>query len=208
MDRDSWNERYRDKDYLYGTEPNDFLRAEVGQIPKGRVLCLAEGEGRNAVFLAKLGYEVTGVDFSAAGLRKAEALAKNHGVKLRLIEADLATFDLGIDRWHGIVSMWAHTPLPVRQRLHAAVVGALQVGGAFVLEAYRPEQLAFGTGGPKDVTMLPSVAGLRAELVGLDLVIARNANRDVREGTKHGGPSATVQVVGIRKSPGGTLHSE
>ena len=199
MDRDSWNARYRDGDYLYGTEPNDFLRAEVGRIPKGRVLCLAEGEGRNAVFLAKLGYEVTGVDFSDAGLRKAEALAKNHGVELQLIEADLATFELGTDRWEGIVSMWAHTPLAVRQRVHAAVPHALVAGGAFVLEAYRPEQIAFGTGGPKDVTMLPTVAGLQSELAGLDLVIARDANRDVREGTKHGGPSATVQVVGIRR---------
>ena len=199
MDRDSWNARYRDGDYLYGTEPNDFLRAEVGRIPKGRVLCLAEGEGRNAVFLAKLGYEVTGVDFSATGLRKAETLAKSHGVKLRLIEADLATFDLGIERWHGIVSMWAHTQLPVRQRIHAAVSRALIAGGAFVLEAYRPEQLAFGTGGPKDVTMLPTIAALQAELAGLELVIARDVNRDIREGTKHGGPSATVQLVGIRR---------
>ncbi len=194
-----WDERYRTGEFVYGTEPNDFLRDEVARIPKGRVLCLAEGEGRNAVFLAGLGYDVTGVDFSAEGLRKAERLARERGVALTLIEADLATFDLGVDRWTGIVSMWAHTPSVVRRRLHADVARALVPGGVFVLEAYRPEQIALGTGGPKNPDMLPTLAQLRDELAGLELVIARETDRDVREGAGHGGPSATVQVVAIRR---------
>jgi SAM-dependent methyltransferase len=194
-----WDERYAGSDYAYGAEPNDFLRAEVGRIPPGRVVCVAEGEGRNAVFLATLGYEVTAVDFSAQGLRKAAQLAHGRGVALTLIEADLATFELGAEAWSGVVSIFAHTPPVVRQRLHAAVPRALQAGGAFVLEAYRPEQLALGTGGPKDAAMMPTLAGLRGELAGLELVVAREADREIHEGRFHGGPSATVQVVGIRR---------
>ncbi len=193
-----WDERYRKDGYYYGTEPNDFLRAEAARIPKGAVLCLAEGEGRNAVYLAGLGYTVTAVDFSAEGLRKAEALAKQRGVEVTLVEADLAAFDLGTDAWSGIVSMWAHTRPEVRGRLHRDVARALVPGGVFILEAYRPEQLAFGTGGPADITMLPSLAMLRTELASLELVIAREVERDIQEGTKHVGMSATVQVVGIR----------
>lgn len=194
-----WDERFRGTEYVYGVEPNDFLREQVSHIPPGPVLCLAEGEGRNAVFLAGLGYTVSAVDFSAEGLRKAERLARARGVEVTLIEADLATFELGESAWSGIVSIWAHTPSAVRRRVHAAVVTALQVGGAFVLEAYRPEQIAFGTGGPSDPDRLPTLSGLREELAGLELVVAREANREIHEGRKHIGPSATVQVVGIKR---------
>src|SRR5690606_8149969 len=129
------------------------------------VLCLAEGEGRNAVFLAGRGHAVAAVDFSAEGLRKARQLASERNVDIETIEADLATFDLGTDAWSGIVSIWAHTPSVVRRRIHAAVPAALAPGGVFVLEAYRPEQLGYGTGGPSDPDMLPTLAGLREELV-------------------------------------------
>ena len=163
------------------------------------MLCVAEGEGRNAVFLAELGHQVTAVDFSAEGLRKAEQLARSRGVELTLIEADLAMFELGTDAWSGIVSIFAHTPPAVRQRVHAAVAHALRADGVFVLEAYRPEQLALGTGGPKDPAMMPTLAGLRTELAGLQLVVGREVDREIHEGLLHGGPSATVQVVAIRR---------
>ena len=200
MSNPFWDERFAGDEYLYGTEPNDFLRAEVARIPKGPVVCLAEGEGRNAVFLASLGYTVTAVDFSVQGLRKAEALAKQRGVELTLVEADLASFELGVDAWTGIVSMWAHTVPAIRGRLHRDASHALRVGGAFVLEAYRPEQLAYDTGGPKDPAMLPSLELLYRELKPLELVVARETERDIREGTKHVGMSATVQVVAVRRA--------
>lgn len=195
-----WDERYADAAYKYGTEPNDLVRDEVSRIPPGRVLCLAEGEGRNAVFLASRGYEVTAVDYSRVGLDKAERLAHERGVRIELIEADLATFDLGSSAWNGIVSIWAHTPPEIRRRVHAAIPMALRPGGIFILEAYRPAQLALGTGGPKDVAMLPSLGDLRAELAGLELLVAREADREIHEGAGHSGPSATVQVVGRRQA--------
>lgn len=194
-----WNERYRGDGYAYGTEPNDFLRAEAGRIARGKVLCLAEGEGRNAVFLAGLGHQVTAVDYAAEGLRKAAGLARERGVELATVEADLATFELGDGAWSGIVSIWAHTPPDVRRRVHAAIARALAPGGTFVLEAYRPEQIALGTGGPKDPAMMPTLAQLRDELVGLELVVARESDREIDEGPFHRGPSATVQVVGVRR---------
>lgn len=200
MSKQTWDERYASEDYAYGTEPNEFVRAQAAHIPKGRVLCLAEGEGRNAVYLAGLGHEVTAVDYSAAGLRKAERLARERGVSLNLVEADLATFDLGHDAWTGIVSIFAHTPRPVRARLHAAIPLALRPGGVLILEVYRPEQIAHGTGGPKDVALLPTLAELTTDLAALELVIARDAERDIHEGRFHTGPSATVQIVARRRA--------
>jgi SAM-dependent methyltransferase len=193
-----WDQRYGSDEYAYGMEPNDFLRAEAHRIPPGPVLCLAEGEGRNAVFLAGLGHAVTAVDLSIEGLRKAERLAKRDGVTLELIQADLATFDLSLDRWSGIVEIFAHVPPPVRRRVHAQIPVALRPGGCLVVETYRPEQLALGTGGPKELTLLSSLAELREELGSLELVVAREANRDIHEGRFHDGPGATVQIVGLR----------
>ena len=195
-----WDERYAGDEYAYGVEPNDFLRAEAHRIPPGPVLCLAEGEGRNAVFLAGLGHQVTAVDLSAEGLRKAEQLARRAGVTLELIHADLATFALGLDRWSGIVEIFMHLPAAVRRRVHAQIPLALRAGGCLVLESYRPEQLALGTGGPKDASLLPTLADLRDELRPLELVVARDVDREIHEGQFHAGPSATVQIVGFGES--------
>lgn len=195
-----WDERYGTDEYAYGVEPNDFLRAEAHRIPPGPVLCLAEGEGRNAVFLAGLGHQVTAVDLSSEGLRKAERLSQRRNVTIELVQADLATFDLGLDRWSGIVEIFAHVPPPVRQRLHVQIPRALRVGGCHVLETYRPEQLALGTGGPKEPSLLSTLAELREQLGALDLVVAREAHRDIHEGRFHDGPSATVQIVGVRSA--------
>ncbi|HEU4735352.1 MAG TPA: class I SAM-dependent methyltransferase [Kofleriaceae bacterium] len=200
MSRQMWDERYAAQDYTYGMEPNDLVRDEAHRIPEGRVLCLAEGEGRNAVFLARLGYQVTAVDFSSVGLRKAERLAREREVSIEIIEADLARFDLGTGLWSGIVSIFAHTLPEIRRRVHAAIPAALCPGGILILEAYRPRQLELGTGGPKDVALLPTLDELRTELAGLELLIARETDREIHEGRAHSGPSATVQVVGRRRT--------
>jgi SAM-dependent methyltransferase len=198
-----WDQRYGEDGFAYGTDPNDFLAAHATRaLPAGgEVLCLAEGEGRNAVFLARMGYRVTGVDASAVGLAKARALAAQHGVEVETVVADLADYDLGVARWDGIVSIWCHTPSALRTRLHRAVVAALRPGGALLLEAYTPRQLDFKTGGPPVADMMMTLAGLRDELAGLDLEVGEEKVRAVHEGRYHHGDSAVVQVV-ARKPAG------
>lgn len=197
-----WNERYADAFTAYGTAPNDWLREVADRIPKGPVLCLAEGEGRNAVWLAERGHEVTGVDQSDVGLANAQRLAKERGVTLRTVAADLAEFDLGEAKWTGIVSIWAHTPPAIRVPLHAACVRALRPGGAFVLEAYSPKQLHRpGLGGPpteEHLPMMMTVEGLTSELAGLRLERCAEVDRDIDEGKFHQGPSTTVQVLAFK----------
>lgn len=191
-----WDERYGgNADYVYGTEPNDFLREHADTFPAGRVLCLAEGEGRNAVFLAAHGYAVTGVDFSREGLRKAAALAATQRVTLDLVEADLAEYEPPEATFSAVVSSWLHLPPEVRTIVHARALRALVPGGMFLLEAYTPAQLRHGTGGPKDVALLYSCDLLLPDFVGCDLLIARELEREVHEGTLHGGMSAVVQIL-------------
>lgn len=194
-----WNERYADAFAAYGTDPNDFLRAVADRIPDGPVLCLAEGEGRNAVFLAQRGHAVTAVDQSQVGLANAARLAAERGVRIETVAADLADFDLGDARWAGIVSIWAHVPPVIRGPLHAACVRALRPGGALVLEAYTPEQLDRpGRGGPPVAELMMTPDALRAELAGLDFERCAAVERDVQEGRYHTGPSATVQVLAFK----------
>jgi len=191
-----WDERYAGEGFFYGTEPNDFLREHAAEIPAGgRVLCLAEGEGRNAVFLAGLGFSVVALDQSAVGLRKALSLAEARGTLITTRQANLDGFRIEHSSWDAIVSIWCHLPTALRATVHGQVVDGLKPGGVFLLEAYRPEQLKFGTGGPKSVDMMPTLAQLRDELSGLEFVHAAELERDVHEGQGHSGHSAVVQVL-------------
>ena len=195
-----WDERYAEPGWAYGTEPNDFLRAVAPRLPRGRTLCLADGEGRNGVHLATLGHDVTAMDLSAIGLAKAERLAAERGVRITTVVADLAEFRIEPAAWDAIVSIFVHQPGAVRGPLHRAVVSGLRPGGAFALEAYAPRQVEFGTGGPDDPDRLPPLETLIAELEGLDWEIAREVERDVIEGRCHTGRGAVAQMLGWRRT--------
>jgi SAM-dependent methyltransferase len=192
-----WDEKFASDAWVYGQEPNDFLR-ELAPRLSGPVLCLGEGEGRNAVFLAQRGLSVTAVDASPVGLAKARRLAAARGVHVETCACDLADFELGQARWGAIVSIWCHTPTRLREQVHRRVVDALAPGGRFVLEAYTPRQLAFQTGGPKSPDLLVEPEALRRELAGLELERLEELERDVQEGTLHQGRSAVVQAVARR----------
>lgn len=191
-----WDERYAGEGFFYGSEPNDFLRAHAKAISaSGRVLCLGEGEGRNAVFLAGLGHSVVALDQSEVGLAKALQLARSRRVSISIQPADLESHQIDPGQWDAIVSIWCHLPSALRSKVHSQVVSGLTPGGVYLLEAYRPEQLSFGTGGPKSADMLPTLNQLRTELTGLAFEHAAELERDVLEGQGHSGRSAVVQVL-------------
>ncbi len=190
----TWDERYAEPEFAYGDAPNDYLVSR-GLRLQGPVLCLAEGQGRNAVYLATLGLEVTAVDQSAVGLACAEQLAAQHGVTIQTAVADLGAYDLGEERWGAIVSIFAHVPAVVRRALHGRIAAALKPGGLFLLEAYRPEQLGLGTGGPQNLALMMSLAELREELTGLEWLTGEEVERDIHEGVYHNGLSRTIQLI-------------
>lgn len=194
----NWDERFSASEYVYGTEPNDFLRANAHRIPPGPVLCIGDGEGRNGVHVATLGHDVTSVDGSAVGLEKARRLAASRGVALRTIHADLADYVVEEGAWAGIVSIFCHLHQDLRARVHASVVRGLAPGGVFLLEAYTPRQLDLGTGGPSSEEYLMTPDGLEAELAGLRLDRCEELRRPVVEGLVHTGEAAVVQVVAVK----------
>jgi len=194
-----WNNRYASDDYLYGTKPNLFL-AEHYRLLQGPVLSLSEGEGRNAVFLASHGLQVVGVDISAVALEKAKKLAKSRGVSIKTVLADLATFIPEENHYGSVISISAHLPSKVRNRLYPLVERSLRPGGIIILEAYSENQLSRNTGGPKDVDMLMTVDKIRREFPNCEPVVLREIEREVSEGEGHTGMASVVQFIARKKS--------
>ena len=194
-----WNERYSAEAYAYGKAPNDFLKEKYSVIPKGNVLSLAEGEGRNAVFLAQQGYSVTAVDASEVGLRKAKELAEANGVTIELVHADLAKFDIGENRWDGIVSIFCPLPSALRKVVYQKAVAGLKPSGVFLLEAYTPNQLKYGTGGGSSADSMSSKESLMLELAGLKFIHLIELERNVLEGSYHTGLGAVVQAIATKE---------
>jgi SAM-dependent methyltransferase len=193
-----WDERFDTPDYVYGTEPNHFLEEMIERIPLGPVLCVGEGEGRNAALLAAKGYDVTAVDASSVGLRKAAELAAARGISVETVHADLADYTIEPSHWAGIVSIFCHLPPPLRATVHRAVVDGLRPGGVFVLEAYSPRQLEYRTGGPPTLELLMDLDTIKNELAGLDFERAEELVRRIGEGRFHKGDGSVIQILGIK----------
>ncbi len=190
-----WDDRYSDDEFVYGTEPNAFL-AEHSSKLVSPVLSLAEGEGRNAVYLATLGLKVHCVDGSAVGLAKARRLANSKGVAIKTEVADLAVFEPAADGYQSVISISAHLPSEIRHRLYPLVERCLLPNGILVLEAYSENQLGRDTGGPKDPDMLMSVTKIEREFPNLEPILLREIEREVREGKHHTGLASVVQFIG------------
>ena len=190
-----WDQRYSTDEYVYGMDANDFLRLAVDHSQPGNALCLAEGEGRNAVWLAEQGFNVTAVDSSQVGLKKARQMAEKRGVTIQTIHQDLANFQILPNQWDLIISIFAHTPINIRSRIHHQVVKNLKTNGVFILEAYRPEQLNYKTGGPPTADLMMNLKTLQSELQGLEFQHAEELVREVHEGRLHHGEGSVVQII-------------
>lgn len=196
-----WDETYSDEDvFVYGTEPNDFLKEFLPSLnlpPEAKCLMMADGEGRNGVYMAQQGYQVTSVDFSQAGLSKAEALAKKKGTSLITVLANLGEYDFGTEQWDCIVGIFCHFPPPIRSKVLQSIPGSLKDGGVLLMECYTPDQLKYKTGGPPSPE-LTYTSSLLSEAFAGKLSIERNEElvRDVIEGRLHTGTAAVVQFIG------------
>ncbi len=191
-----WDERYSTDEFVYGTEPNDFLKANADRLKPGRVLCLADGEGRNGVYLAKLGFAVTCVDLSSVALEKSRRLAAENGVEITTVHADLNDYVIEPGAWDSIVSIFCNLPEPLRKRVHSAAAAGLTAGGTLLLEAYTPKQLDMpGRGGPPTAGMMFTAAMLKADFPALDVILAQETERSIQEGIMHSGHSAVVQFI-------------
>jgi SAM-dependent methyltransferase len=195
-----WDERYDRPDFLFGEAPNAFLARQGQRLPTaGRALAVADGEGRNGVWLAQQGLTVTSIDASPVAQDKARLLAGRHGVSLDIVTADLFAWDWPVAHYDVVAAIFIQFMGPAERRvLFDRMTAALVPGGLFLLEGYRPEQLAYATGGPSQVENLYTEPQLRAELGGLMIETVESYDAEVDEGPGHKGMSALIDVIARR----------
>ncbi|HEX9392309.1 MAG TPA: class I SAM-dependent methyltransferase [Usitatibacteraceae bacterium] len=187
-----WDARFAEEGFAYGTEANDFLQSVVDRLPRGDALCLCEGEGRNAAYLAQRGWRAMALDFSAVALRKAEALAAQRGVALQTQCCDLAGFEPGAAQWNVVTMIFGQPDAAIRRALYARIAACLRPGGAFVLET----KAEAGAGAD---SRYPGAALLCAELKGMEFAIARDGVRLLKEGRYHDGEQYTAQILAFKR---------
>lgn len=194
---DMWNERFASPEYVFGTAPNAFLVRQAHRITPGmKVLAVADGEGRNGVWLARQGADVLSVDGSPIALAKARALAERHGVTLSTECADLTRWDWGRERYAAVVAIFIQFTGPTeRAAMFTSIARCLEPGGLLLLHGYRVEQLGYGTGGPNIVENLYTEAILREGFPGFEILELNAYDADVEEGHGHRGRSALIDLV-------------
>lgn len=193
-----WNTRFEHPDYVFGTAPNAFLASCEGLLPDGgRALAIADGEGRNGVFLAECGLDTLSVDYSPAGQAKARALAAARGVTIATETVDLFAWDWPEATFDVVAAIFFQfCGAAGRDELFARIRRALKPGGLLLLEGYRPEQIANGTGGPKTVENLYTRAILETAFGDFDGCTIREYDAVLDEGHGHSGQSALIDLVG------------
>ena len=195
-----WETRYATPGYHFGKEPNAFLKSKAHLLKAGqKALSIADGEGRNGVFLAELGLDVRAMDFSPNALAKARALAKERGVTVRFEQADLETWAWPVGEFDVVVAIFIQFLTPaLRARVFESMRRALKPGGLILMQGYRPKQLEYKTGGPSQVEQLYTRELLETAFADCAFVEIEEYDREVHEGAGHGGMSALIDLVAGR----------
>jgi SAM-dependent methyltransferase len=179
VNREHWDERYATEELIWKAEPNRFLVEELDALAPGTALDVACGEGRNAVWLASKGWRVTGVDFSRAGLAKAQRLATDRGVEVTWVEADVVEWQPPTASFDLVVVMYLHLPAEQRHRALAHAAAALAPGGVLLVVGHDTSNLLKGTGGPQDPAVLFGPEEIVEDLSGLQIERAEQVKRTV-----------------------------
>lgn len=198
---DRWNERYKAPDYIFGTGPNAFLASNASRLKRGQVaLSVADGEGRNSVWLAEQGLDVTAFDFSPIGVDKARKLAASRGVKVRYAVASVYDWSWPTAAFDVVAAIFVQfADPPMRQFMFERMARALRPGGLLLIEGYTPKQLQYGTGGPKQLDQLYTEALLRGAFPGFEVLELRQYEAELNEGSRHQGPSAVIDFVARKR---------
>lgn len=202
--KEFWNQRYRDDEFAYGVEPNEFLKEQLGLIPAGRILFPGEGEGRNAVYAAKSGWQVDAFDWSDEAKNKAVKLAERFGVSVDYQVGDLGQIDLPDSAYDAVALVFVHFPADKRRQFHRLLLRSLKPNGTVILEGFRKEHIRWNSqnervGGPKYPSMLFSIDELQDDFAGLEISVLEEKEVELNEGLFHVGTAAVIRLIGHKK---------
>ena len=192
-----WNDRYSAEDYAYGKGPNLFFKEQIDKLTPGKILLLGEGEGRNAVYAAKIGWKVTAVDFSEQAKTKALALAKENNVSIEYIVSNLGEYKFPINEFDNVSLVYIHVPSDIREKILSSVILSLKKGGTVIAEVFNKKQIENNTGGPKEIDNLYSLDDFKKHLGNLRTEIFSEFTIELTEGKFHNGKSDIIRFVGF-----------
>lgn len=173
--KEKWNNRYRGENYYFGKEPNDFLKTEIQKLTPGRALFIGEGEGRNSVYAAKLGWDVDAIDLSEEGMRKALMLAKENSVNINYKIGDALTEEITNDLYDSVILIYFHIHNDLRDEFWKKITSALKTGGSIILLVYDKDNLELGSRGPSDIEMLFTLQDIAETFIDFKFVVFKRS---------------------------------
>jgi SAM-dependent methyltransferase len=192
-----WDERFDTKEYVYGKRPNGFFKEFIDELQPGTVLLPADGEGRNSVYAALKGWEVTAFDFSNQAKKKAQNLAKEYNVNLDYFISSIENFETE-KQFDLIAVIFLHMPPDVRRSMHRKLLKKLKPGGYFLIECFSTKQKNYNTGGPRKQELLYDGQDLIEDLENIDIIHYKEKLKELDEGYFHRGQSEVIQLIGQR----------
>jgi SAM-dependent methyltransferase len=193
-----WNERYDSKEYIYGKEANVFFAEQLGLLTVGEVILPCEGEGRNAVYAASLGWKVNAFDSSEYGKAKALQLVFENKVSINYDIDDATNISYPENSVDVVALIYAHFPVNIRKQIHQKTINWLKLGGKILIEAFNPLQLQNNSGGPKDHAMLYTIDMLKEDFEGLTINLLEYNETILNEGTYHNGKANIIRFIGTK----------
>lgn len=192
-----WDERYSGEEFIYGTEPNQFFKEQIDKIPKpGKLILPGEGEGRNAVYAARAGWQVDAFDQSKIAKQKALILAQQYAVQINYKVIDLNNFSPEKNYCNAAAVIFVHLPPAERVELHKKLIGSLTKGGIIILELFSKNQLGKESGGPQDLEMLYTLNEIKTDFKEMKTIMLEERNIILNEGEKHSGEASVIRFVG------------
>jgi len=198
MGIDFWNERYASQEYVYGKEPNDFFKECLEEQISGKILLVAEGEGRNAVYAAQRGWVVDALDTSQKGMDKALNLAKEKGVRINYVVDNILFHQQKQDFYNLVGVFFLHLPRQQRRVFSLKMWESLKPGGKMIMEVFSKNQLDFGTGGPKELDLLYSEEEIISDFPCFKIEVLQTIERKIHEGSRHNGHSSVIRFIGVK----------
>ena len=201
---DRWNDRYGQEQFAYGEQPNNYLREQLVKLDPGTILFPAEGEGRNAVFAAKLGWTVSAFDISVEGKNKALRLAETNNVTIDYQVGELETLDFRAEQFDAIALIYAHFPADIKSKYHKALDKYLRSKGLVIFEAFSKRHIDYisrneSVGGPKEIEMLFSIDELKSDFLNYEIIELEEKEIELSEGLFHNGKGSVIRFVGRKK---------
>lgn len=193
--RQFWDQRYSEEGFAYGITPNAFFAEQIQQFAKGKLLLPAEGQGRNAVFAARLGWDVTAFDFSERAKERALSLAASENVEIDYQLKDYASLDLPEDEYDLVGLIFTHMAPELRHKVHRTILRSLKPGGDLIMEAFHKNQLGKSSGGPKSLDMLFGEEELQSDFAGMEIISLEEVTTTLDEGPHHQGEASLIRLV-------------